>query len=110
MNVVTVFYCHEPLVSSSGRTGSIDIKVKEKGVIAGAQGSREVQVQSKTLCRKYTSIRYRQENMQKAQTDVKMGWSKCGCWKEVVAWRYHCIGRVFPVGLQGTISPKQCFL
>lgn len=34
--------------------------VKEEGVIGGAQGSREVQVQSKTLCRKYTSIGYRQ--------------------------------------------------
>lgn len=88
----------------------MDVKVKEEGVIAGAQGFREVQVQSKILCRKYTSIGYRQENVQKAQADVKMGWSKCGCWKEAVAWRYHCMGRVFPVGFQGTIPPKQRFL
>lgn len=35
VNVGTVFYCHEPLVSSSGRTGSMDVKVKEEGTIPG---------------------------------------------------------------------------
>ncbi|KAF2981061.1 hypothetical protein EK904_002251 [Melospiza melodia maxima] len=85
VNVVTVFYCHEPLVSSSGRTGSVDVKVKEEGVIAGAQGFREVQVQSKILCRKYTSLGYRQENVQKAQTDVKKGWSKNNSYQAVLS-------------------------
>jgi len=40
----------------------MDVKVKEEGVIAGAQGFRKVEVQSKILFRKYVSPGYRQEN------------------------------------------------
>lgn len=54
VNVVTVFYCHEPLVSSCGSTDSMDVKVKEEGVIAGAQGFREVE----------SKVKYCAENIQ----------------------------------------------
>lgn len=43
----------------------MDVKVKEEGVVAGAQGFRKVRVQSKILCRKYIRTGYRQENIRK---------------------------------------------
>lgn len=57
----------------------MDVKVKEEGVIAGAQGFRKVQVQNKKFCRKHISRGYRQENIQKAQANEKMAWDKYGC-------------------------------
>lgn len=78
----------------------MDVRVKGEGVIAGAQGFRKVRVQSQILCRKYISTGYRQENIRKAQADVKMAWDKYGFWKKVATRRDYCIGRVLPVQLQ----------